>query len=379
MVGIGLISYSAYLWHQPILAFAKIQFDESILEYLLPVLCWLTFFLAYMSWKFVERPFRLKSGKGSINSKTFILSAVLCTAFLGGFSYAAHKTHGFEKYYIDFKFETNAEQIAFFQKVKKHTRYDFYKSMQDDGECRFWGERVEDDLVERFDACAEKHGKALIVLGDSHAMNMHNIFVKADIHPFIFGISQGACRAHSQYSFCHYKLFDQFLKMNADKIDIVFYHQSGSYYIEDENGKFSSDLAFRDGKSYAISEKFISKTLEYLQKLSQHTKVVWLGAYAEARVDPINYDAIFNAYRFNKQSLQAFAELEKTLPALIAPQLIPGRLEYFSIHDRIGLDENSLIVDDCITFRDQDHFSRCGEDLMVEKLKKPLEEIVKDL
>lgn len=58
MVGIGLISYSLYLWHQPILAFARIRgWTETV-----PGLIWgliaLSFALAVLSWAFVERPFR---------------------------------------------------------------------------------------------------------------------------------------------------------------------------------------------------------------------------------------------------------------------------------------------------------------------------------
>jgi peptidoglycan/LPS O-acetylase OafA/YrhL len=59
-VGVGLISYSAYLYHQPLFAFAKhrsIEEPSSILTGLLVVM---SFCLAYFSWKFVEVPFRNK-------------------------------------------------------------------------------------------------------------------------------------------------------------------------------------------------------------------------------------------------------------------------------------------------------------------------------
>jgi peptidoglycan/LPS O-acetylase OafA/YrhL len=58
MVGIGLISYSAYLWHQPVLAFARrYAFEPPGLPALLG-LCLLSLVLAFLSWKFVEQPFR---------------------------------------------------------------------------------------------------------------------------------------------------------------------------------------------------------------------------------------------------------------------------------------------------------------------------------
>lgn len=56
-VFIGLISYSLYLWHQPIFAFSRIRFEmENPLQFLGPIL--LSIALSVMSWRFVEQPFR---------------------------------------------------------------------------------------------------------------------------------------------------------------------------------------------------------------------------------------------------------------------------------------------------------------------------------
>ncbi len=61
-VGIGLISYSAYLWHQPILAFTRhISLTEPS-ELILGAVAALSFPLAFLSWRFVEKPFRTKDG-----------------------------------------------------------------------------------------------------------------------------------------------------------------------------------------------------------------------------------------------------------------------------------------------------------------------------
>ena len=59
IVGIGLISYSIYLWHQPLFAFGRIRLNldgETDYKYLL--LCALAVVLAYLTWRFVEQPFR---------------------------------------------------------------------------------------------------------------------------------------------------------------------------------------------------------------------------------------------------------------------------------------------------------------------------------
>lgn len=57
VVGIGLISYSLYLWHWPIFVFVK--YLGLNLEGTIRILAIaLTFVLSYLSWKFIEQPFR---------------------------------------------------------------------------------------------------------------------------------------------------------------------------------------------------------------------------------------------------------------------------------------------------------------------------------
>lgn len=61
-VGIGLMSYSAYLWHQPILSFARHRLVDDLGFGILAVLLCLTFLMAYLSWRYVEAPFRRSTG-----------------------------------------------------------------------------------------------------------------------------------------------------------------------------------------------------------------------------------------------------------------------------------------------------------------------------
>lgn len=68
IVFIGLLSYSAYLWHQPLLAFARHRLFGEVSDLLLIGLCFVSIFMAWISWKFVEQPFRNKK----ITSRNFI-------------------------------------------------------------------------------------------------------------------------------------------------------------------------------------------------------------------------------------------------------------------------------------------------------------------
>ena len=82
-VGIGLISYSLYLWHYPIFAFKKIK-SQSLSEFDKIELILLTVTLSILSYFIVERPFRnrkLVSKKYFIAtiSSLFIFLVIICS------------------------------------------------------------------------------------------------------------------------------------------------------------------------------------------------------------------------------------------------------------------------------------------------------------
>jgi peptidoglycan/LPS O-acetylase OafA/YrhL len=58
MVGVGLISYSSYMWHQPLFSLARVYSKEppGIAAY--SSLLTLTLILAYLTWRFIETPCR---------------------------------------------------------------------------------------------------------------------------------------------------------------------------------------------------------------------------------------------------------------------------------------------------------------------------------
>lgn len=90
MVWIGLVSYSAYLWHQPVFAFAHVglgAFSASVTAGLIL----LTFALAWTSWRFVERPFRTPGG---FSRRWLFGAAALLTVIFGGSGLALHQARG---------------------------------------------------------------------------------------------------------------------------------------------------------------------------------------------------------------------------------------------------------------------------------------------
>ena len=57
-VGIGLISYSLYLWHWPVLAFMRYIGSNNLPSYSTAVAIVLMFALSLLSYYFVEKPFK---------------------------------------------------------------------------------------------------------------------------------------------------------------------------------------------------------------------------------------------------------------------------------------------------------------------------------
>ena len=87
-VGIGLISYSAYLWHQPLFAFARQSSLTKPSNAIFLTLSILSLILAYTTWKYVENPFRNR--KNFSRKQVFIFSGAFTAFFIlmGAFLYS---------------------------------------------------------------------------------------------------------------------------------------------------------------------------------------------------------------------------------------------------------------------------------------------------
>ena len=88
--GIGLVSYSAYLWHQPLFAFARILTLGNVSQSLFLCLTAVNFGLAYLTWRFVETPFR---GQARLSRASVFRLSVAGSLFFIAF--------GLWRYYVD--------------------------------------------------------------------------------------------------------------------------------------------------------------------------------------------------------------------------------------------------------------------------------------
>jgi peptidoglycan/LPS O-acetylase OafA/YrhL len=73
-VSIGLISYSAYLWHQPLFAFARLRTLTEPNKLLMACLAIAALLLAWITWRFIEQPFR-KSKNSIIRTRSGVFFA----------------------------------------------------------------------------------------------------------------------------------------------------------------------------------------------------------------------------------------------------------------------------------------------------------------
>jgi len=176
IVGVGLISYSAYLWHQPLLAFARHKlFFDDISNVLLLILCILSLFMAWISWRFVEKPFRdrVKIGRRAI----FISSLALMMTFsvIGGYF---HKTS-----HMPLSVKLSNKQIDF--PIK-------YNGILHNGKkCSFPKLQSPEDL------CEIKGGSKankMILIGDSHARVLSEAFYSSSsIFKSLIDLSATGC------------------------------------------------------------------------------------------------------------------------------------------------------------------------------------------
>lgn len=166
VVFIGLISYSLYLWHWPVIAFSKYFGDPHLAGSHALFLVGLSFVFALGSWRYVETPFRRK--QLSTNARGLIMQAAGCglVILLAGFLLSLNR--GYPRRLPDF-----AAVID--------------RSICEDGMRRsqFGGlmknadvKSIDNGVIARFGAPHVGEALDVILLGDSHAWGAVPIFDK---------------------------------------------------------------------------------------------------------------------------------------------------------------------------------------------------------
>lgn len=90
MVFLGLISYPLYLWHWPLLAFARIVEGHVPSIKIRIALIISSFLLAWLTYRFLEKSFRLTR-----LWKTQIITLVVMMGAIGGAAYSVYRTDGY--------------------------------------------------------------------------------------------------------------------------------------------------------------------------------------------------------------------------------------------------------------------------------------------
>ena len=350
LVGIGLISYSAYLWHYPLFAFAKIRSQTDLSNLFSCLIIVATFIFAFLSWKYVETPFRKRS-ISKIKIFTFAITSSVIFTFLG---ILGHVGNGFYA-------RLNEAQLAAYERVRESN-----SGGPTFGKCQFQTESVDSSFLKRFDECA-KHGPAILIVGDSHGYDLFNVVVFNSNRDFIVSISKGACRPYPPRPDCHYLSALEFISTFKNRIDTVIFTQAGTYYLTD------SAIA-------PINEFLITKTQDYLTRLSENARVIWLGPKAEPNIDLLNMNILF------KDFSERDGHLEKkniyVLDEMLIVKNYNQRFAYISTVKTVNYDfKKDFFVSGKYTYSDTDHWSTWGEqyfgarllnnETLFELLKKP--------
>lgn len=142
LVGLGLISYSIYLWHQPLFAFVKYRSSTELSFVTTTLLCLIILPCSYLSWRFIENRFRRREILGFREVSKFFGGSLLL------FGVAFTVTHITEGVLPGKYSQTAIAKLASLNENKEFQPFN--------------------DLQSRpFDA--NSSGKRLLIIGDSYA------------------------------------------------------------------------------------------------------------------------------------------------------------------------------------------------------------------
>ena len=311
MVFIGLISYPLYLWHWPLLSFARILYGEVPPKTVRIGLVLLAFLLSWITYRFIEPP--LRWGK---HSRIKAISLFFTLLLLGFWGINIHRNLGFP------------ERVGFtFEDIQKDKNLEIYTKESIErclkvfpdwkgGNIGQWGCKFQRE---------DKHNN-IALLGDSHAERLfyglseyysndkHNgiaVFSAPSQAPFIDLRTSINNRNDNRYQLIK-KGFDYIF--NDPKIDVVILNHfpeagyginRGFEYIEEPNNKDITDCY----------RKAIIKTFDELKR--HNKKVIYVLDNPYPNFDPHKCASRPLSIKMNREKCLMNREDYKNKPYLV--------------------------------------------------------------
>lgn len=372
MVGIGLISYSAYLWHNPIYAYARIATEGTPAPLAMVGLFGLSLGLAALTWRFVEQPFRHQSGRKPMlatRGRVFAASG-LGMAVLGGVAIWGYATAGRAELWLRSASPETRQTYALFAAARIEANF------ADDGDCRFNQRTVTEATRDRLRDCARRFGPGLAVIGDSHAINLADALIEARAAPFIFGMTQGNCRPDSPRDQCDFDGFAALMAETPGLFSRVVFEVAGQRLIEGMGGRRTERIfdLYPPGTEIPPSEvhvltDLIAANTAYLQGLAAHVSVIWLTPRIEPQLDDAHIMAHGCSHAFALRPGQA--ELFRRIGEAITAEL-SGVHPALRVLDQPALIDFTMPRDfmtcEALHWSDGDHLSVTGRAWLAARL-----------
>ena len=350
LVFIGLISYSLYMWHYPILAFSKISgfFDFSDTNKIKTIS--LIIILSILSYFLIEKPFLNKNR----NFKFILLNIFFAFLIIITFSfYVVYKTGKI--------YPTN----IVLEDIKEKTKFR--------DECKYSTDKVdfinEIFFKEEFVKCKKKLKNFVLIIGDSHSINIFNSFSKlTNKNTMIIGLNKDGCRPTKFLNNdCQFLKSLEFIENNKNNIKYIFFTMKGSYFLTNKGRKNQiTDSRFRE---LPIDKNQIEYTFNFLKDVRKlYKNLIFLGPHLEPNINLTknNITRLLKGQKFNDDTTNYDIDLvDKRLKKLSKFY----NIQYVSKIDSINFDfKKDMVVDSKITFFDTDHWSSYGEIYFGKKL-----------
>jgi len=160
LVGIGLISYSTYLWHQPLFVTARLGRQQATSPAEIIGLSILSLVLGYGSWRFIEQPFRKPKSAALKQPRVILGLAGLSIIGFLGLSGVGQITNGIEQ---RFDLTPNQEQYIATSHSRSPVKLECQAAPGGGNELSYNEACVFGD---------ETAKPAVVIFGDSHAVEL---------------------------------------------------------------------------------------------------------------------------------------------------------------------------------------------------------------